>query len=547
METKSNLPEVSAGEKYDYIVVGAGSAGCALARLLSDDPQRRVLLLEAGPDTETFWIRTPAGVPFLFHDPKLNWRHSTDAEPNLRGRSLYWPRGKVLGGSSAINGMIYIRGDRQDYDDWEALGNTGWGYRDVLPYFRRSEANQEGEDEWRGGSGPLKVTTGKYQMPLSAAFIQAAVNEGIPENRDFNGAQLEGVGYCQHTIHGGFRYSTARAYLKPVRGRRNLVVRASALVHRVVIEDGVATGVLFERDGTIVRASARKEVILSAGAIGSPHLLLLSGIGSREELQAAGVQVTHHLPGVGKNLQDHLCLNTVFEVREGMSMNMALSGWRKYMHGARYLLNRGGPLSMGTSHVQAFVPTVPGESRADVQLSFKPYSITFEKDNLLRVHPFPGMQIAGLQLRPESRGAITLRSNDPAQAPRIEANYLAAVEDQRTMIRSLQLIRRLAASRPLADLLVQERMPGLATDTEADMLDFIRANSQSIYHPVGTCRMGQDDDAVVDARLRVRGVGRLRVVDASIMPNLISGNTNAPTIMIAEKAADMIIADALAD
>ncbi|GAA5234994.1 choline dehydrogenase [Verticiella sediminum] len=543
MRQPTRLPEAPESEHYDYIVVGAGSAGCVLARALSDDSAQRVLLLEAGPDAETFWVRTPAGVPFLFHNAALNWRFATEPEPNLGGRAIYWPRGKVVGGTSAINGMIYIRGDRQDYDDWAAQGNPGWAYSDVLPYFRRSEKNELGASEWHGGDGPLKVSTGEYQRPISAAFILAANRIGIPENRDFNGAHFAGIGYCQHTIHGGVRQSASRAFLRPVRSRRNLVVRGGALVHRVVLEDGAATGVVYERDGQVMRASARREVILSAGAIGSPHLLMLSGVGPGDQLQAAGVPVALHLPGVGRNLQDHLCLNTVFEVHEGLSMNRALDGWRKYLHGARYLLNKGGPLSMGTSHVQAFVATHAQRSRPDVQLSFKPYSFTFESDEVLRVHPFPGMQVAGLQLRPASRGAISLRSADPARAPRIEANYLAAQEDRQTMIRALELIRRLAATSPLSDMVVREHLPGSGTDTPERMLEFIRSNSQSIYHPVGTCRMGQDEAAVVDERLRVRGIRNLRVADASIMPNLISGNTNAPTIMIAEKAADMIAAD----
>lgn len=544
MKTQLSSPEARESERYDYIIVGAGSAGCVLASSLSEDSDCRVLLLEAGPDTETFWIRTPAGVPFLFHDPSLNWRFSTEPEPHLGNRSIYWPRGKVVGGTSAINGMIYIRGDQQDYNAWEAQGNPGWSYADVLPYFRRAETNEQGGNDWRGDSGPLRVSTGRYQMPLSEAFIQAALHAGIPANDDFNGPKLEGVGYCQHTIHDGLRYSTARAFLGPARSRANLVVRGGALVHRVVIDGQTATGVLFSQNGGVVYASAQKEVIVSAGAIGSPHLLMLSGIGDGDELQANGIRVAHHLPGVGKNLQDHLCLNTVFEVREGASMNRALSGWRKYVHGARYLLNRSGPLSMGTSHVQAFAATSPDSPRPDVQLSFKPYSITFEENDVLRVHRFPGMQICGVQLRPESRGKISLRSNDPAQSPRIEANYLSTTGDQQTMMRALQLIRRLTATKPLADLVVREHMPdpNISNDTSID--EFIRLNSQSIYHPVGTCRMGPDSMSVVDARLKVRGIGKLRVVDASIMPDVISGNTNAPTIMIAEKAVDMIRADA---
>jgi choline dehydrogenase len=544
MTTQSKLPLVSEQESFDYVIVGAGSAGCALARRLTDDPRCRVLLLEAGSDTETFWIRTPAGVPFLFHNSAFNWRFYTEPERNLSGRRIYWPRGKVMGGSSAINGMIYIRGDQKDYDDWAAAGNSGWAYRDVLPFFKRSEGNENGEDAWHGGAGPLKVSTGRYRMPLSEAFIKASVAAGISANEDFNGAQLEGVGYCQHTIERGMRNSSARAYLSTVRQRSNLVVRGNALVHRITFANGAATGVVFEREGALIQAIARKEVILSAGAIGSPHLLLLSGIGPADELRTMGTPVERDLPGVGRNLQDHLCLNTVLEVRKGFSMNDALRGWRKYAHGARYLIDKGGPLAMGTSHVQAFAATAPGDPRPDVQLSFKPYSISFEEDGSLHVHDFPGMQICGVQLRPTSKGKITLRSTDPAQAPRIEANYLSTDYDHQTMLRALRLIRKIAAMPPLSDMIVAAKMPDASITSDTELDAFIRGNSQSIYHPVGTCRMGTDNMAVVDARLRVHGVGNLRVVDASIMPNVISGNTNAPTIMVAEKAADMIAEDA---
>ncbi len=530
-------------ETYDYIVVGAGSAGCVLANRLSENPAHRVLLLEAGPDIESFWIRAPAGLPFLFFDPKINWCYSTEAESELGGRSLYWPRGKVMGGSSAINGMLYMRGDQQDYDGWAAEGNKGWSYKDVLPYFKKTETYLQGSDEWRGGDGPLQVSRSRYQHAVTGKFIAAAVKAGIPANEDFNGAVQEGVGYCQHTIAKGVRSSSSNAYINPVRHRSNLVIHANALTHKIAVSNQTATGVVYERSGAFFRARARREVVLSAGAIGSPQILLLSGIGPADSLKKNGVPVVRDLPGVGKNLQDHLGTNTVFEVTQGMSMNSVLSGWRKYLYGARYLLDRSGPLSMGTSHAQAFVRSLPELNRPDIQLSFRPWSFTFEKSGALRMHPFPSIQIAGLQLRPQSRGTISLDSSDPRKAPSIRPNYLSTQEDQDAMVRTLKLIRRVAAAPPLSDLIVRERMPGPSIASDDEILHFIRNESQSYYHPVGSCKMGQGPDAVVDERLRVHGIQKLRVVDASIMPRIVGGNTNAPIIMIGEKAAAMILED----
>ena len=541
----SRAPASQPGRAFDYIIVGAGSAGCVLANRLSADPAVSVLLLEAGPDIEPFWVRAPAGLPFLFFNPEINWCFSTEEERELAGRKLYWPRGKLMGGSSAINGMLYMRGDHKDYDDWAAMGNTGWSYQDVLPYFRKSETWLQGANEWRGGAGPLHVSRSQYQHPVTATFLASAVQAGVPVNDDFNGRSQEGVGYCQHTIAAGVRRSSSNAYVNPVRTRPNLVISANSRIHRVSFADGAATGVDYERDGQRLHASARREVLLCAGALGSPHVLLLSGVGPAAALQRHGIAVIADRPGVGENLQDHLGINTVYEVRPGMSMNSVLSGWRKYMHGVRYLLNASGPLAMGTSHAQAFIRSEPGMDRPDVQLSFRPWSFTFEKSGALRMHPFASIQIAGLQLRPQSRGTVSLASADPLQAPLIRPNYLSAPKDRAAIIRTLKSIRRIVQTGPLADLIVQEKMPGRQVQSDEELLQFIRQESQSYYHPVGSCRMGQDDDAVVDERLRVKGVRNLRVVDASIMPALVGGNTNAPTIMIAEKAADLILEDQL--
>ncbi|WPG41055.1 choline dehydrogenase [Variovorax sp. EBFNA2] len=529
---------------HDYVIVGGGSAGCVLANRLSTERGASVLLLEAGPDAEPFWVRTPAGVGNVFFDERVNWKFFTEPELNLAGRRLYWPRGKVMGGSSAINGMVYVRGFASDYDQWRDLGNAGWSWPDVVPYFQRTETSDSGDNTWRGHGGPLRVSFPHEQHSTTDAFVQAGVAAGLARNADIAGATQEGVGYLQHTIGDGLRSSTARAYLAPARDRPNLQIVGDAAVERVRIENGRTTGVEFVQNGTRRFARARKEVLVCAGAIGSPQLLMLSGLGAPEQLQAHGIAVLRALPGVGANLQDHLAMNAGFEVREGASMNAALSGWRKFAHGAGYLLHRRGPLAVGASHAVAFVRSAPQIEVPDIQLSFRPLSFAFDSKNQLRMHPFPGVQFASAMLRPRSRGQITLRSADPHAPPLIQANYLADADDERVMIATLRWIRRIAAAPPLADLVVREDLPGVQVESDEEIMDFVRRNSQTLYHPVGTCAMGTGPQAVVDARLRVHGVPGLRVVDASVMPTIVSGNTNAPTIMIAEKAADMILEDA---
>lgn len=529
---------------YDYVIVGAGSAGCVLARRLSADPNTSVLLLEAGPDAEPFWVRTPGGVGNLFFDGRINWKFSTEAEPGLAGRRLYWPRGKILGGSSAINGMVYVRGFAYDYDRWAQLGNTGWSWREVLPYFKRAEASDRGSPEFRGTDGPLRVSFPRQQHPTTDAFVQAGTALGLPCNPDVAGATQEGVGYLQHTIGDGVRSSAARAYLAPAHRRPNLTVAADALVARIRFEGRRAVGVEYRRDGLECFAQARREVILSAGAVGSPQILMLSGLGDPRQLGEQGIPVVHALPGVGANLQDHLAINAGYQVKAGGSLNASLSGWQKFLHGARYLVRQAGPLAVGASHAVAFVRSDPAMEVPDIQLSFRPLSFAFDSQNQLRMHSFPGVQFASAMLRPRSRGRIALRSPQPGVAPAIIANYLSDPDDERVMIATLRWIRRIAGAAPLAGMIVREDLPGPGVQSDADVMDFVRRNSQTLYHPVGTCRMGSDEQAVVDARLRVHGIERLRVVDASVMPEIVSGNTNAPTIMIAEKASDMILEDA---
>ncbi|AJG22326.1 GMC family oxidoreductase [Cupriavidus basilensis] len=531
--------------EFDYIVVGAGSAGCVLANRLSASPNVSVLLLEAGKDAEPFWVRTPAGVGNLFFNERLNWKFFTEPEANLGDRQVYWPRGKILGGSSSINGMVYVRGFASDYDRWQAQGNPGWAWSDVLPYFKRAEHNDYGASESRGVGGPLHVSFPHRQHPTTEAFVRAGAAVGLTRHDDVvAGGDAEGVGYLQHTIGEGRRWSSAHAYVRPVRQRTNLAIESEAVVTRLHLDGRCVVGVEYIRRGQSRTIRARREVILSAGAIGSPHLLMLSGIGPPDHLQEMGVRVRHALPGVGCNLQDHLAINACYEVRKDASLNAALSGWHKYLNGVDYLLHRRGPLAIGASHAVAFVCSSTSIKVPDIQLSFRPLSFAFDSKNKLRMHTFAGVQFASAMLRPRSRGQILLRSPNPFDAPVIHANYLTDPDDMRVMVATLEWTRRLAATAPLADMVVREYLPGENVRSASEVVEFIRRSSQTLFHPAGTCKMGSDSLAVVDERLRVRGIENLRVVDASVMPTIVSGNTNAPTIMIAEKASDMILEDA---
>jgi choline dehydrogenase len=531
------------GAEFDYVIIGAGSAGCVLANRLSADPSRRVLLIEAGPPDSYIWIHIPVGYFKTMHNPRTDWCMTTEPDPGLNGRRLQWPRGRVLGGSSSINGLLYVRGQAEDYDQWRQLGCTGWSYDDVLPFFRRSEDQERGEDGFHGVGGPLAVSNMRVQRDVCDAYIDAAEEIGIPRNDDFNGARQEGAGYFQLTARNGRRCSAAVGYLNPAKRRPNLRIVTGALVRRVVIENGRATGVEFQIGEAVQRVQAAGEVLLSAGAINSPHLLELSGVGRSEVLRDIGVPLVQELSGVGENLQDHLQARSVYKCNRPTLNDEVNHPVRKVMIGLDYILRRRGPMTMGASQVCIFARTHPSKATPDVQFHIQPLSADKPGDGL---HRYSAFTASVCQLRPESRGRLVPRSADPREAVAIHANYLATLTDQQAVVDGMKLARRLAATRALRPYIVEELAPGRPVQTDEELLQNARDTATTIYHPVGTCRMGNGPGAVVDARLRVHGVQALRVVDASIMPTLVSGNTNAPAIMIGEKAASMILEDARA-
>lgn len=526
--------------EVDYLIVGAGSAGCVLANRLSADAHNTVLLLEAGGEDSNPWIHVPVGYFKTMHNPALDWCYRTEPDEGVAGRQIDWPRGKVLGGSSSLNGLLYVRGQREDYDRWAALGNRGWSYADVLPYFRKSEDQERGASEWHGVGGPLKVSDLRLRRPIADHFIAAAQDIGIPLNPDYNGATQEGVGYFQQTAYKGFRWSTAKGFLKPARHRSNLTVATRAQACRVLFEGRRAVGVEYMQDGERKQARARVEVILASGAIGSPQILQHSGVGPAQVLRNAGVNVLHDLPGVGQNLQDHLQVRLVFRTRERTLNDEVNHPLRKAWIGLQYALWRTGPLTLAASQVAIFTRSRPDVERPDIQFHMQPLSADKPGKG---AHPFSAFTASVCQLRPYSRGSVEIRSTDPLAYPAIQANYLSDARDHPVVIGGIRVARRIAQAPSLAPHIVSEFVPGAQYQTDAELLEAARRYSQSIYHPAGTCKMGRDALAVVDERLRVHGLGGLRVVDASIMPELVSGNTNAPVIMIAEKAADMILED----
>lgn len=528
--------------QYDYIIVGAGSAGCVLANRLTEDGKRSVLLLESGPKDTYPWIHIPIGYAKTMFHPVYNWRFYTEAGAGVNNRKVYWPRGRVVGGSSSINGLIYVRGQPQDYDQWAALGNRGWAWRDVLPYFRKSEHNTRGADEYHGAEGPLWCSDIEEKHELMEAIIRAANEIGVPRNEDFNGPTQEGVGYYQLFTRNGWRSSSATAYLRPARRRPNLRIETDAHATAIVFEGMRAGGVRYRRAGVEIEARAACEVILAAGAIQSPQLLQLSGIGEAALLQQMGIPVVRHLPGVGENLQDHLQFRLMYKVAKPITTNdetRTLFG--RLRIGLKWLLFRRGPLAVGINQGGLFTRVLPESATPDIQFHFATLSADMAGGKL---HDWSGCTFSVCQLRPQSRGYVRVRSRDAFEPPAMQPNYLASEFDCRCAVAAIRFARRLAAAPALRDYLVEEYRPGPAAKTDEDLLEFARNYGATIFHPSGTCKMGTDAMAVVDERLRVHGVAGLRVVDCSIMPTLTSGNTHAPVVMIAEKAADMIREDA---
>ena len=528
--------------EFDYVIVGAGSAGCVLANRLSADGKNSVLLLEAGPRDTNLWIHVPLGYGRLFKEKTVNWMYQTEPEPGLDGRSVFQPRGKVLGGSSSINGLLYVRGQHEDYDRWRQHGNHGWGFDDVLPYFKKAEDQQRGADDFHGAGGPLPVSDLGHPDPLSAAFIAAAAETGLPQNPDFNGASQEGAGFFQTTTRHGRRASAAVAYLGSAKGRNNLRVETSALAQRIMFDGRRAAAVEYRQAGTLRIARARKEIVVSGGAFNSPQLLQLSGVGPAELLRKHGIDVVLDAPGVGHDLQDHLQVRVVMRCSQAITLNDVVnSPIRKILTGLQYAALRTGPLTIAAGTSGAFFKTNPRLATPDIQIHFLPFSTDKMGEKL---HPFSGFTASVCQLRPESRGSLRIGSADPAAPPEIRINYLSTEVDRSANVEGLKMLRKILRAPALSPYVVEEVDPGAKVVTDEALLSYCRARGSTIYHPTSTCRMGNDPLAVVDQRLRLRGIEGLRVVDASVMPDLVSGNTNAVVIMIAEKASDMILEDA---
>ncbi|HEV3481246.1 MAG TPA: GMC family oxidoreductase N-terminal domain-containing protein [Candidatus Acidoferrales bacterium] len=534
------MPEL---RSFDYIIVGGGTAACVLANRLTEDSAVRVLMIEAGPEPESPWIKMPLAMGKLFTHPTLNWGFYTEPEAKLNNRPIFWPRGRVLGGSSSINGSAYVRGQAEDYDGWRRLGNVGWGWSDVLPYFNKLERREDLPAESRNSAGMLAVNYPTYVHPITRAFIEGCVRNGLPASKDLNGAVSEGISLMPNSVRKGVRQSAVEAYLRPVRQRKNLVVETSALARRVLTGARRATGVEYERNGTIQKALATREVILAVGSIGSPQILMLSGIGPGRHLQEHGIAVVADVAGVGENLHDHPYTTCTYRTTGENSLNPQLKGLRVAWHALNYYVAKRGPLTNGASQATALARGLPDAPCPDLQIVFRPMSHVFDSSGKIAPDPIPRITGGVAYVRPKSRGRLLLKSTDPRQAPAMFANYLAVASDEEGLLTGVKLVRRIFQTEPLKSRMLGEDAPGDACRTDADLREYLHKAANTFCHPSGTCKMGQDAMSVVDERLRVRGIESLRVIDASIMPALPSAGPAPAVFMIAEKGADLIKED----